>query len=124
MNSLVTGPGGLMRRLRNRDKDSDKDFSIENLKRHLSNVIPQLKSASISLQGLKPYAQQAGKALAIGTGAAIPLALTGSYLSDKLTTDARNKALQAGAGIAALNFGSSIAANQMNRLGSSSRRGQ
>jgi len=52
---------------------------------------------------LKSDAGSAGvKGLAAGAGLAVPGIAAGSYLSDKATSDARDKALQAAAGTAAL----------------------
>lgn len=50
-------------------------------------------------------AKNVGKGLAVGTGLAVPGVAAGSYLSDKATDDARDKALQVAAGTAALGLG-------------------
>lgn len=50
-------------------------------------------------------AKNVGKGMAVGTGLAVPGVAAGSYLSDKATDDARDKALQVAAGTAALGVG-------------------
>lgn len=72
-----------------------------------------LKTAAVSASSLLQSAKDiggraaghAGKGLAFGAGAAVPAAIAGKYLIDEGTTEARDKALQAGLGMAAIGGG-------------------
>ena len=72
-------------------------------------LLQRIKQAAFDgrsmLNAAKSFGGTAAKGLAAGAGATIPLAATGSYLSDKFTEDARNRALQTGVGLAGLGAG-------------------
>lgn len=74
-----------------------------------ADLIATIKEAAFNsgsiLDGMRKIAPTVGKGMAAGAGAAVPLTAAGMYLSDKATDDARDKALQAGLGIAGLGAG-------------------
>lgn len=71
-----------------------------------SRVFDLAKTAALGmgslLESAKPMAQRAAKGLAYGAGAAVPLAIAGNYVADKATESARNRAIEAGAGLAGI----------------------
>lgn len=61
-----------------------------------------LPAAKDMLNQGKEYLPSLGKGLAMGAGAAVPLGIAGHYLAEDATTQARDKALQAGLGLAGI----------------------
>ena len=75
---------------------------LASLKVDVYNTVIKAANASSLISHVTPALKTVGKGMALGAGAAIPLGVAGKVVADDAVENARDKALQAGVGLAGI----------------------